>query len=71
MSEEHSSGSGQEQPGTEINCFSCSHFHITHDVSFPYGCRAVGFKSRLMPSKEMLIHSGMECQFFAEKEKRP
>jgi len=64
------SRSGQQEQETEINCFSCSHFFITHDADFPYGCRAVGFKSRLMPSQEMLNHSDMECQFFTEKEKR-
>ncbi|HNY65855.1 MAG TPA: uracil-DNA glycosylase [Deltaproteobacteria bacterium] len=52
-----------------INCFSCRHFYITHDARFPYGCRAGGFMSRLMPSREMLLNSGIECQFFEPKEK--
>ena len=53
-----------------IDCFSCSHFYITYDPPFPYGCRAVGFKSRQMPSQEMLASSGIDCQYFVEKEKR-
>ena len=53
-----------------IDCFSCSHFYITYDPPFPYGCRAVGFKSRRMPSQEMLASSGIDCQYFVEKEKR-
>jgi hypothetical protein len=54
---------------TEINCFSCQHFYITYDPQFPYGCRAVGFKSRWMPAKGMYASSGMDCQFFAGKGK--
>ena len=53
----------------EINCFSCQHFYVTYDPLFPYGCRAVGFKSRLMPAKEMYASSRMDCQFFAGKGK--
>jgi hypothetical protein len=53
----------------EINCFSCQNFYITHDPSFPYGCRAAGFKSRWMPSREVYTSSGMGCQLFIGKEK--
>jgi hypothetical protein len=52
---------------TEINCFSCRHFYITYDPQFPYGCRAVGFKSRWMPAKGVYESSGMDCQFFVGK----
>jgi hypothetical protein len=69
MRKERPSGKRQERQETEINCFSCSRFYITYDIDFPYGCRAAGFKSRLMPSKEMYIISGIECQLFTEKEK--
>ncbi|HPI93915.1 MAG TPA: uracil-DNA glycosylase [Deltaproteobacteria bacterium] len=58
----------QQNRQTDINCFSCRHFYITYDRRFPYGCRAAGFKSRLMPSREMHVHSGMECLLFREKE---
>lgn len=54
---------------TETTCFSCMHFFISHDRNFPYGCRAVGFKSRIMPSSEMYAHSGIPCQLFRGKEK--
>lgn len=56
-------------PEGEINCFSCRHFYITYDPRFPYGCRAAGFKSRGMPSREMMANSQMACQFFAVKGK--
>lgn len=59
----------KKRPG-EINCFDCQHFYITHDPMFPYGCRSQGFKSRLQPSKEVYMSSGVECLSFAEKNKR-
>ena len=60
----------QKNQQTEINCFTCRHFYITYDPHFPYGCRAVGFKSRLMPAKEMYLNSGIECLLFEEKDKK-
>jgi hypothetical protein len=68
MSKELPSGAGEQNQGTEINCFSCCHFYITYETQFPYGCRKAGFKSRLMPSKVMYVYSGIECQLFLEKE---
>ncbi len=62
---------GEETVGQKgVDCFSCTHFHITYDTDFPYGCRAAGFKSRFIPAKEMLLNSGMACQFFEEKKMR-
>jgi hypothetical protein len=61
---------GSMPPGAGMACFSCRHFYITYDPPLPYGCRAAGFKSRRMPSREMSASSGIDCQFFAEKEKR-
>jgi len=64
-------GPDESRPtGTGIDCFSCRHFYITYDPPFPYGCRAACFKSRRTPSQEMFASSGIDCQFFAEKEKR-
>jgi hypothetical protein len=57
----------QKEQATEVNCFSCAHFFITYDPDFAYGCRAVDFKSRLLPAKVMYIHSGIECQLFKDK----
>jgi hypothetical protein len=62
--------SGETGKPVEIDCFACRHFYITYDRSFPYGCRRVGFKSRLIPSKEMYINSGLACQLFEEKGKK-
>lgn len=57
----------QKKQPSKVNCFKCEYFYITHDPDFPYGCRAVRFKSRSMPSKEMYVNSGMECQLFKQK----
>ena len=60
----------QKTQDVEINCFKCQYFYITHDGRFPYGCKAAGFKSRMMPSKEMYVNSGIECQVFQKKDER-
>jgi len=57
----------QKKQPSEINCFNCHYFYITYDRNFPYGCRAVGFKFRLMPSKEMYVNSGIDCLLFKER----
>jgi len=67
MSGDNPSQKGQDEQGTEINCFSCQHFYITYDPTFPYGCRTIGFKSYLLPSKEVYVNSGMDCLLFVEK----
>ncbi len=53
----------------KVTCFKCSSFYITHDSNFPYGCKAMGFKSRELPFGITLRYSGMECQFFSPKKK--
>ena len=53
-----------------IDCHKCKHYHITWDRQFPYGCKAMKFKSSSLPSLEALASSGFPCQFFERKEKR-
>jgi hypothetical protein len=69
MNRYDSSNNGRQVERTKINCYVCRHFYITYDPKFPYACRVAGFKSRLMPSQEMVNSSGIECQFFTEKDK--
>jgi len=69
MSVDLPSQARQDKQGNEINCFSCQHFYITYDPTFPYGCRTIGFKSYLLPSKEVYVNSGMDCLLFADKDK--
>ena len=66
---EGTAGGGSPGQGRAIDCFSCRFFFITYEQRFPYGCRAARFKSSRMPSREMFANSGMDCQFFAGKEK--
>jgi hypothetical protein len=60
----------ENENASPVNCFSCRHFYITHDRPFPYGCRAAGFKSRGIPSVQVLKHSGIECQMFQRKKEK-
>ena len=34
----------------KINCKGCKHYFITFDVNAPYGCKAYGFKGKVVPS---------------------
>ncbi|MEW6739089.1 MAG: uracil-DNA glycosylase [Nitrospirota bacterium] len=56
---------------TKIDCFKCKHFYITWDKGFPYGCKAMGFKTKNMPSDVVYQSSGMECLKYEEKDKNP
>jgi len=51
-----------------IDCFKCKHFYVTWDQGFPRGCKAMGFKSREMPSDVVYQSSGIECMKFEGKE---
>ncbi len=52
------------------NCYHCADFEITWDVNFPYGCKAMGFKTRKMPTQEVFEASGIQCQMFKPKPKK-
>ncbi|HIC85854.1 MAG TPA: uracil-DNA glycosylase [Desulfobacterales bacterium] len=51
-----------------IICRACKHFFITHQPSFPYGCRALGFKSARLPFKVVVECSDLPCQAFQKRE---
>lgn len=51
------------------NCRACLHFHITYDPAKPYGCRAMGFKSRQNPAKVVFVSSGATCRAFQARKK--
>jgi hypothetical protein len=55
----------------KIDCFRCKHFYVTWDERHPKGCRAMGFKSREMPSVVVFRSSGMECLRYEGKEPLP
>lgn len=52
---------------TPPNCMRCIYHHLTYDQRTPYMCVKLGFKSKIIPSREVKINSGMECQFFKQK----
>lgn len=45
-------------------CTQCAHYFISYDPRFPYGCRAMNFKSRTLPQNEVAAISGMDCQTY-------
>jgi len=57
------------EPGGKPNvCNSCTHYYITHDASFMYGCRALDFKSQRQPILVVIESSEQQCHFFQKKE---
>ena len=48
-----------------VDCNRCRHFHITHDRHAPYGCHALSFKSKQLPSRVVWLASGEQCLYFA------
>lgn len=53
------------------DCTVCRHYYITWDERFPYGCRALDFKSRNRPDAEVWRTSGEVCLAFTPKPGRP
>lgn len=51
-----------------VDCRKCRHYYITWDKKFPYGCRAMGFKSGHTPSLDVVNASGTVCMRFEEKQ---
>ncbi len=49
------------------NCFKCKFFYITWDKQHPNGCKAMGFKTRQLPSSTVFQSSGKPCEMFKEK----
>jgi hypothetical protein len=50
-----------------IVCRNCKHYFVSWDKHSPHGCRAIGFKSRQLPSR--LVHkiSGSTCLRYTPK----
>ena len=46
-----------------VKCHGCSFFYITYKQLKPYGCKAYGFISRLLPSKVVFDASGIKCAY--------
>ncbi|OQY01459.1 MAG: hypothetical protein B6I26_03790 [Desulfobacteraceae bacterium 4572_130] len=50
-----------------INCYKCYHYYVTWDPKFPCGCRAMGFKSKRLPSSSVRESTGKPCLLFKKK----
>ncbi|SPD72664.1 conserved hypothetical protein [uncultured Desulfobacterium sp.] len=54
-----------------IDCHECEHYYVTWDKYAPHGCRAMGFKSRQLPS--MIVKKtppGLDCLSFIKKKRK-
>ena len=56
-----------QKTSTRPNCFACRYFYITHEPKHPYGCQAMGFKSKNSPALAVFQSSGLDCQVFEKK----
>lgn len=50
-----------------IICQKCIYYYVTWEASKPHGCRAYGFKSKLLPSMVVEKTSSMPCQYYKTK----
>lgn len=57
----------QTAPDGAPNCWQCRHFAVSWDPSLPYLCRLMGFKSRVVPSIEVMRADGQRCRGFIPK----
>ncbi|NRG44328.1 uracil-DNA glycosylase [Bacillus sp. CRN 9] len=51
----------------KINCFQCKFFYVTWDKNHPRGCKSFGFKTKKLPSIEVMAASGQPCLRFEKK----
>jgi len=62
--------SGPPFPDQLPRCTACANYYITHDLKFPYGCRALRFKSARQPIQDVIEASGQPCLYFQAKKAR-
>ena len=51
-----------------VDCRKCIHFKITWENNRPYACKAFGFKTKNIPSRDVFLSSGTECLKFTPKQ---
>ena len=49
------------------DCFKCRFFYVTWDPQHPNGCKAMGFKTKQLPSTVVFQSSGKPCEAYKEK----
>lgn len=52
------------------DCARCRHYFVTHEASFPHGCRAFGIKAKRPPSIQVEEASGKPCEAFERRPER-
>ena len=57
----------RDAPPGGPNCWQCRYFGISWDTARPYSCRLMGFKSKVLPSIEVLRADGQVCRGFIAK----
>jgi hypothetical protein len=62
----------QKSPGSAgiPTCMGCSHFYVTYQPAFPYGCRAFSMLTRSYPYLAVAKESGMSCLYREERPER-
>ena len=60
-------GSAMGHASSQPDCRRCQHFAVSWDPAVPYLCRAFGFKSRVLPSREVFEADGHPCRLFAAR----
>jgi hypothetical protein len=58
-----------ERDNPTPSCAECNHYFITWDTSFPYGCRAMNFKSKRSPHLDVVESSGNPCMMFTLRQR--
>ena len=53
------------------NCWQCRFFAVSWDPARPYACQLMGFKSKVLPSIEVLRADGDRCRGFLAKSNLP
>ncbi len=57
----------EAQKMKKINCKRCVYYYVTWESVHPHGCKAFGFKSKIIPSQEVKNSSGKECAMYEVK----
>ena len=62
---------GDAPPSAAPNCWKCRHFFMTWAPATPYVCRLLGFRSKALPSAEVVRADGRACRGFSSKSPAP
>ena len=54
----------------KIYCLRCIYYYVTWDLRMPHGCRAMGMKTKEMPSVVVRKVSGKPCLHYTQKPPR-